>query len=156
MLLRLSTVAVLFVLNCSLLLTNSAALAGPKEDVAAATMKWGETLGQNDPDKIVLLYASDGVLWGTLSPTVRSDRAALRDYFVTAFRVLPALKVTFGEQLIRVYGDTAVNTGYYTFSYVRDGEPKTLPARYSFTFVKNGGNWMIVDHHSSAMPALPR
>jgi len=69
---------------------------------------------------------------------------------------LPSLKVNFGEQLIRVYGDTAVNTGYYTFSYVKDGETKTLPARYSFTFVKEGGNWMIVDHHSSAMPAAPR
>ena len=154
--LRLSTAAVLFVLSYSLSLTASVASAGPREDVAAATMKWAQTLGQNDPDKIVLLYATDGVLWGTLSPIVRSDRAALRDYFVTAFKVLPGLKVTFGEQLIRVYGDTAVNTGYYTFSYVKDGEPKTFPARYSFTFVKDGGNWMIVDHHSSAMPAPPR
>jgi len=153
---RLSTVAILFVLNYSLVLTNSVALAGPKEDVAAATMTWGETLGQNDPDKIVLLYATDGVLWGTLSPTLRSNRAALREYFVGAFKVLPSLKVGFGEQLIRVYGDTAVNTGYYTFSYVKDGEPKTLPARYSFTFVKEGGSWKIVDHHSSAMPSTPR
>jgi hypothetical protein len=39
-------------------------------------------------------YADDAVLWGTLSPTVRSDRTALRDYFVTAFKVLPGLKVT--------------------------------------------------------------
>ena len=146
--LRRLTSAPLFVLAGSLFVTASVASAGPKEDVAAATMKWGETLGQNDPDKIVLLYATDGVLWGTLSPTVRSDRAALREYFVTAFKVLPALKVTFGGQLIRVYGDTAVNTGYYTFAYVRDGETKTLPARYSFTFVKDGTNWMIVDHHS--------
>src|SRR5205823_7238789 len=144
------------VLGCALLVATSLAAAGPKEDVGAATMKWAQTLGQNDPDKVVALYASDGVLWGTLSPTVRADRAALRDYFVTAFRVLPNLKVTFGQQLIRVYGDTAVNTGYYTFSYVKDGETKTLPARYSFTFVKDGENWMIVDHHSSAMPAPPR
>jgi len=152
---QLSKPAVLFVLGCGLLLTRSVALAGPKEDVAAATTKWAQTLAKNDPDKIVLLYATDGVLWGTLSPTVRSDRAALRDYFVTAFKLLPSLKVTFGEQLIRVYGNTAVNTGDYTFSYVKDGENKTLPARYSFTFVKQGGNWMIVDHHSSAMPTPP-
>ena len=150
---RLSTVAVIFVLAW---LLPSAALAGAKEDVQAATMKWAETLGQNDPDKIVLLYATDGVLWGTLSPTLRSNRAALHDYFVGAFKVLPSLTVNFGEQLIRVYGDTAVNTGYYTFSYVKDGEAKTLPARYSFTFVKEGPNWIIVDHHSSAMPAAPR
>ena len=49
----------------------------------------------------------------------------MRDYFVTAFKFLPGLKVTFGEQLIRVYGGTAVNTGYYTFSWVKDGEAKT-------------------------------
>ena len=109
---RLWTSRVLFVLSGLLLLIGSVASAGPKEDVAAATMKWAQTLGQNDPDKVVLLYATDGVLWGTLSPTLRADRAALRDYFVTAFKVLPGLKVTFGEQLIRVYGGTAVNTGY--------------------------------------------
>jgi len=150
------TSAPLFVLAGSLFITASVASAGPKEDVAAATMKWAQTLGQNDPDKVVLLYATDGVLWGTLSPTLRADRAALRDYFVTAFKVLPSLKVTFGEQLIRVYGSTAVNTGYYTFSYIKDGETETLPARYSFTFVKEGENWMIVDHHSSSIPVPPR
>ena len=86
---------------------------------------------------------------------MRTDRAALRDYFVTAFKVLPNLHVAFGEQFIRVYGTTAVNTGYYTFSYVKDGESKTLPARYSFTFVKDGEKWMIVDHHFVSNAASP-
>jgi hypothetical protein len=31
-----------------------------------------------------------------------------------------------------------------------------LPARNSFTFVKDGQNWMVVDHRSSAMPAPPQ
>ena len=100
---------------------GSVASAGPKEDVSAATSEWGRALGEDKPDKVLPLYADDAVLWGTLSPTVRADRAALRDYFVTAFRVLPGLAVTFGDQLIRVYGDAAVNTGYYTFSYSKDG-----------------------------------
>jgi hypothetical protein len=69
---------------------------------------------------------------------------------------LASLKVAFGDQLIRVYGNAAVNTGYYTFSYVKDGETKNLPARYSFTYVKNGERWPIVDHHSSAIPSPPR
>ena len=130
--------------------------AGPKEDVAAVTSKWAQALGEDDPEKVLPLYADDAVLWGTLSPTVRADRTALQDYFIGAFKALPGLKVTFGEQLIRVYGATAVNTGYYTFSYVKDGETKSWPARYSFTYVKNGDVWQIVDHHSSAMPAPPK
>src|SRR5213075_2884566 len=116
----------------------------PKEDVAATTAKWAQVFAQNDPDQVTALYAKDGVLWGTLSPTVRSDPTAIRAYFVNAFAVLPQAKVALGEQLIRVYGNTAINTGYYTFSYVKDGEQKTLPARYSFTFVKSGNTWLIV------------
>jgi uncharacterized protein (TIGR02246 family) len=132
------------------------ALAEPKDDVAAAAAKWTEIFAQNNPDTISALYAKDGVLWGTLSPTVRSDAGAVKAYFVGAFNALPKATVKFGDQLIRVYGNTAVNTGYYTFSYVKDGETKTIPARYSFTYVKDGANWMIADHHSSAMPPPAR
>ncbi len=145
-----------FALSIVLLSFIPIASAGPKEDVAAATLEWGRALGEDNPDKVLPLYSDDAVLWGTLSPTVRADRATVRDYFVTAFKVLPGLKVAFGDQLIRMYGDTAVNTGYYTFSYVKDGETKSLPARYSFTYVKNGEHWLIVDHHSSAIPSTPR
>jgi hypothetical protein len=118
------------------------ALVDQKEEVAAATLAWGQALGEDEPEKVLPFYSDDAVLWGTLSPTVRSDRSALRDYFVAAFTVLPGLKVAFGDQLIRVYGNTAVNTGYYTFSYNKDGETKSLPARYSFTYLKNGERWL--------------
>lgn len=139
-----------------LLILLPCASAGPKDEVAAATAAWARALGEDDPDKVLPHYAEDAVLWGTLSPTLRADRAALRDYFVTAFKALPGLKVSFGDELIRVYGDTAVNTGYYTFSFTKDGESKSLPARYSFTFLKRGDRWLIVDHHSSAMPPPPK
>jgi uncharacterized protein (TIGR02246 family) len=137
-------------------LVAPSAIAGPQEDVAAATAKWGQVLAQQDPDKITALYAKDGVLWGTLSPTVRSGPEAIRAYFVGAFGALPQIKVTFGDQLVRVYGNTAINTGYYTFSYTKDGETKNIPARYSFTYVKDGDTWVIVDHHSSSVPAPSR
>jgi uncharacterized protein (TIGR02246 family) len=137
-------------------LSMQAAMACPQEAVARAVEKWTSVFAENNPDSITALYAKDAVLWGTLSPTVRSDPAALKAYFVGAFQALPKASVKFGDQLIRVYGDTAVNTGYYTFSYTKDGETKSIPARYSFTFVKDGNDCRIVDHHSSAMPAPAR
>ena len=149
---RLWISAVLLVLSVS----AQPAAAGPQEDVAAAGQKWATVFADNNPDTILPLYAKDAVLWGTLSPTVRSDPAALKAYFVGAFQALPKATVKFGDQLIRVYGDTAVNTGYYTFSYTKDGETKSIPARYSFTYVKDGNDCKIVDHHSSAVPSPPR
>jgi uncharacterized protein (TIGR02246 family) len=144
-----------FVLAMVLMSPATIASAGPKEDVAAAATTWGTALAEDTPDKVAL-YADDAVLWGTLSPKLRADRETMLDYFVVGFKALPNRKVAFGDQLIRIYGDTAINSGYYTFTYVKDGETKTLPARYSFTYRKNGDNWLIVDHHSSAMPAAPK
>jgi uncharacterized protein (TIGR02246 family) len=128
------------------------AWAGDKEDVAAATAKWAEVFTDDNPDPILALYDTEAVMWGTLSPARRDNPAAIRDYFEKAFKALPGHKVTFGDQSIRVYGNTAINTGYYTFSFVKDGKPTSLPARYSFVYVKRNGDWKIVDFHSSKMP----
>jgi hypothetical protein len=45
--------------------------------------------------------------------------------------------------------------GILHFSYVKDGETKTIPARYSFMYVKDGDQWLIADHHSSAISSAP-
>ena len=133
-------------------ITAPSAWAGPKEEVAAATAKWAELFTDDNPDTILVLYDKNAVLWGTLSPKRRDDPEAVRDYFVKAYVALPQHKVSFGDQLIRVYGNIAINTGYYTFTYVKDGEAKSLPSRYSIVYVKKGKKWLIVDHHSSVMP----
>ena len=132
------------------------AWAADKDDVAATTEQWGQAFAADDPSAVLALYDKDAVLWGTISPTRRETPDALREYFVGAFKALPGHRVAFGNQLIRVYGDTAINTGYYTFSYVKDGQPASIPARYSFVYLKRDGRWLIVDHHSSAVPAALR
>lgn len=133
------------------------AAADDKADVAAAMNAWKEKLAVacsgGGAGVILSLYAEDGVLWGTISSTIRDERAEIEDYFVNACKKLPKLTVEFKDPLIRVFGgNTAVNSGYYTFSYEKDGQPAQLPARYSFTLVKRDGSWLIVDHHSSGMP----
>jgi uncharacterized protein (TIGR02246 family) len=138
------------------LLVAPPAWAGAKEEVAAAGEKWAAIFVDDNPDSILAMYDAEAVLWGTLSSTRLAGKQALRGYFEMAFKALPGHKVAFGDQYIRVYGDIAINTGYYTFSYVKDGEAKSLPARYSFVYRKRDGSWLIVDHHSSAMPAPPK
>ncbi len=128
-----------------------------QENVAAATKKWAEAFNANNIDSILALYDEEAVLWGTTSPTLRTTSDKRHEYFTGPFgaameKKITELKVEFGDSVIRVYGDTAINTGYYTFSWVKDGETTTLPARFSFTYVKRDGEWKIVDHHSSKIP----
>src|SRR5882762_9413501 len=77
----------------------------------------------------------------------------VRDYFKVLQTVPSSYKVVLGEQRIRIYGDVAINTGTYTFSEDRDGKPITRPARFSLVYRNRDGRWLIVDHHSSAVPA---
>jgi len=131
------------------------AAAGPKEEVSAATQAWAEAFNSRNPERVLALYDSEAVLWGTISPTLRDTPETIRDYF-KSMPAQPQVRVAVGEHRIRVYGETAINTGYYTFSNVRDGQPVTIPARFSFTYRQRERRWLIVDHHSSAVPAPPR
>jgi uncharacterized protein (TIGR02246 family) len=132
-----------------------AAWAGAKEEAAAATQAWADAVNSKDVERILALYDAEAVLWGTASSTLRDSPAAIREYFKPGAN-RPHLKVVLGEQRARVYGDIAINTGYYTFSDIQDGQPVTIPARFSFTYRLRDGRWMIVDHHSSRVPPPPQ
>jgi uncharacterized protein (TIGR02246 family) len=141
-----------------LLILGSPALtmAGPKEDVAAATQAWADAMTSHDVDRVLALYDSEAVLWGTRSPTLRDNPSALREYFNILRTVPPSYKAVLGEQRVRIYGDIAINTGTYTFSEVRDGKEIVRPSRYSFVYRHRDGRWLIVDHHSSSVPEPPK
>ena len=104
-----------------------------------------------DPDAMVTLYDEAAILHGTTSPVLRQGPEAIREYFAGAAEV-PGLKMQFTESHIRIYGDTAVNTGFYSVSFPEEGKLRTIPLRYSFVYRKRGNKWMIVDHHSSLIP----
>jgi len=56
------------------------------------------------------------------------------------------------SEKIDLFGDAAVASGLYTFSYRKDGRLVELPARYTFVYRKTTDGWAIVRHHSSALP----
>lgn len=141
------------VMSLLFLATPAITQATPKDDVAAATQAWIDAMTSHDADRVMSLYDSDAVLWGTRSPTLRDNPSTVRDYFKILATVPPSYKAVLGEQRIRVYGDMAINTGTYTFSQVDDGKEVLRPARFSFVYRNRGGRWLIVDHHSSAVPA---
>ena len=124
-----------------------------KGEIAAVTNEWAAGMSAHDIDRVVALYDGDAVLWGTRSPTIRTTPEKVREYFAILKSVPPSYKAVLGEQHIRVYGDMAIDSGTYTFSEERDGKQILRPARFSFVLRNIGGRWLIVDHHSSAVPS---
>jgi hypothetical protein len=122
-----------------------------KDEVAAATKAWQVAYDSRDPKNIVGMYDESAVLWGTTAKTIASDPNAVWEYFKGAAS-RPNARVVIGEQHIRVFGDTAINSGYYTFTDIREGQLVPRPSRFTFVFQSKAGKWRIVGHHSSAMP----
>jgi uncharacterized protein (TIGR02246 family) len=139
-----------------LLLTSLPALAdsdADREGVIAATEAWAEAFNARDAARIAARYAEDAVFWGTISPTIRTTPKAVLEYFTASVTKRPNLRISIGEQQVRVYGDTAINSGYYTSRNVQDGQEIITPMRFTFVFHKRAGEWKIVAHHSSRMPS---
>lgn len=124
----------------------------PREaDIARLFDVWAMTLGTGDAREMAALYADDAVLLPTVSNKARTTPEAIQDYF-THFQAMRP-RGTINERHIAVLGRTmAVDSGIYTFDIVRDGRADYVVARYSFVYEKRDGQWLIISHHSSAMP----
>lgn len=114
--------------------------------------KWETCLNNGDLDGIVDLYTNNAVLWGTFSDIIRDDHGLIREYFEVLF-LKENLKVKFGATNLRKFGEAAIYSGEYEFSY-QDEEEVRCPARFSFVFYKDqDGQYRIIDHHSSLVPS---
>ena len=120
-------------------------------EVAEATAAWVAAYNSRDPARITALYDPEATFWGTSSQTVRSDPAAIADYFKDAGK-RPDARVAVTDQQIRIIGDVATTAGSYIFTDVREGKSVTNPARFTFVFRERGGRWVIAHHHSSRVP----
>ncbi len=122
-------------------------------EIAALFDRWNATLATGDAAKVASLYARDGVLEPTVSNEVRTTPAAIEDYFVKFLKMKPV--GTINMRQIRMLGsDSALDTGVYTFRLTVDGKPRDVQARYTYVYKKVGGDWKILNHHSSAMPEV--
>ena len=85
---------------------------------------------------------------------IRDSPTLVEEYFKSLATLGDATNAV-GEHRVQVYGDIAINSGYYTLTRRQDGKTTQAPARFSFVYQKRGGKWLIVSHHSSAVPQAP-
>lgn len=154
-----NTMLRVLVLAC-LLLPVQVLKAQPADDAAAkaveaATEEWISTFNTRDPVKISALYAPDAILWGTVSKTIRMSPEEILEYFTESATKRPNLRMFLGEHHVRLFGDIATTSGYYTSRNPVDGQEVVIPMRFTFMYRKDGDRWMIVNHHSSRFAATP-
>ena len=128
---------------------DESADASPSAQVAATTTEWIATFNTRDAARISALYAPDAILWGTVSKTIRTTPEEILEYFMESSAKRPNLRMFLGEYHVRLYGDMATNSGYYTSRNPVDGQEVVIPMRFTFTYRREGDRWMIVNHHSS-------
>jgi len=126
--------------------------AAPTElDIRNLFLTWNAALATGDPQKVADLYAPDAVLLPTVSNQVRRTRTEIVDYFTKFLKDKPQGEMR--DQIVDVLDtDTAVNAGVYEFTLTKEGKQQHVKARYTYVYELRDGKWLIVNHHSSAMP----
>ncbi|MGP4109601.1 SgcJ/EcaC family oxidoreductase [Streptomyces sp. 4N509B] len=115
---------------------------------------WNDALATGDPQVVADRYAPHAVLIPTLSNVVRTDRAGIVDYFEHFLANRPTGEIL-ESHVITPGPHAAVDAGTYRFHFARPDAPaRTVDARYTFVYERahHGEGWLIVHHHSSAMP----
>ncbi|MEM6329854.1 MAG: SgcJ/EcaC family oxidoreductase [Planctomycetota bacterium] len=119
------------------------------DEIASLFDDWNAALQTKDPKQVAALYEPNAVLLPTLSNQVRHNHDEIEDYFVSFTAKGPVGQID--ESNIRHFGQMAINSGVYTFSF-EDGS--SAQARFSFVYRWDGQRWMIAEHHSSQMPEV--
>ena len=117
------------------------------DPILALFDKWNSALATGEPEQVASLYAPNAILLPTVSNQVRHNHAEIADYFVNFLKKGP--QGVIDEANVRTFGDIAINSGVYTFSF-SDGAK--VQARFTFVYRWTGQDWLIIEHHSSAMP----
>lgn len=135
----------------AVLLLATAAQADDRSDVEQATARWIDAFNRKSSRDIVALYAPDAVFFGTSSPVLRDKPELVVDYF-KGLASLGDAKIALEDHRVQLHGDLAISTGFYTRTSVENGQAVRSPARFSFVYQKRNGQWLIINHHSSALP----
>ena len=109
---------------------------------------WGKSVARKDKAAVLNHYVDTGTLWPTLSNELRQGHDRIGDYFD---HFLPKIDgdVEWNQCLFQSISDThCVWSGIYTFSLTSG----VTRARFTYTLVKQDGEWKILHHHSSLMP----
>lgn len=113
--------------------------------------QWKAAVESASISNIMKLYDKNALMISTFAQDPLTTREQIADYYKKIV-ANPDIKVGIEDTHPRLFGDVAVNSGRYTISYTQEGESIVIPARFTFVYVMQDGQWKIVEQHSSRVP----
>ena len=135
----------------------SVAWAGAEEEIAQVRQQRLQAFNGGNLEAFMATWADNGVVTTALAPFRIEGKEAIQAYYAGLFETFPTRRFVPRQISVRIYGDTtAVTNQYYTLTLVdRAGKVGTSHGRFSNTYVRLGGRWLVVDQHTSPIPASP-
>ena len=124
------------------------------EEASAALTQWVETMQKGDAGAVTSLYDESPSFWGTMAEKLATTPASACDYFQHFLAGKNNLQISIDTRYTQSAGPVCLISGSYTFRFTDvGGEEQTVPARYSFGFMKKDNERVvIISHHSSQFP----
>ncbi len=124
-----------------------------KAQVSALFDHWNKALLTKRTETVVAAYAPDATLLPTVQTGPLVGPEEIGKYFSYFLKQSP--QATIETRIIHTGCNLAFDVGLYAFMVDGDqpGSRKQVKARYTFIYAPVHGKWLIVHHHSSAVPA---
>ncbi len=124
------------------------------EEAATALSNWVTAMQAGNPKAVARLYDRAPSLWGTIAETLATTYENVLAYFELFLRGKNNLQITIETRHPQSVGPVCFISGSYSFRFTdNNGKEQTIPARYSFGFLKKeNGDVVITNHHSSRTP----
>jgi ketosteroid isomerase-like protein len=130
----------------------SSTFAGDKEDVLASLNSTIEAFNKHDIKAYFANFVADNTEFPYVVSPLRHD-AAMWKNFIEGTTSLAYVNYHQQDSEVQIYnGNTAIITGYYTFSWMeKGGQMNYQSGRASMVLVKQDGKWMTAHMHFSKM-----
>ena len=127
------------------------ARSGVEQELLALETAWDDAVAAKDQAKLEEIVADDFIV-NSANGSVANKRQMITSIMAPELIIEP-FKTE--DVRVRVYGNTAVLSGWFAQRGTFKGEPFEGVSRYTDVYVKRGGKWRAVLAHATKLPRKP-
>jgi uncharacterized protein (TIGR02246 family) len=125
--------------------TPSAALVEARQAIDKGNVQWSEAWEKADASLLSRLFAEDGILLGRNGKFFKGPQQIFERQKVVMEGAGKGVKSTVTTVDVWLDGDTAYETGKYSYNYEEKGKPVTEEGRYVTVWKRQSdGSWKII------------